>query len=88
MCPPAKKKDRLCPPAGVECFSWFSTNSTSHQAKPPQSLQDEEGGEAMGREASGRGAREDRRTAQQPAEAQPAVAAGGEEEVSARSTVQ
>ena len=25
MCTPAKKKDRLCPPAGVECFSWFST---------------------------------------------------------------
>ena len=55
MCTPAKKKDRLCPPAGVECFSWLSTNSKPHQAKPPQSLQDEEGGEVMGIEASGRG---------------------------------
>ena len=35
----------------------------------------EDGGEAMGGEASGRGAREDRRAAQQPAEAQPAAAA-------------
>ena len=34
----------------------------------------QDGGEAMGGEASGRGAREDRRAAQQTAEAQPAAA--------------